>query len=538
MDAPPGLPAALAAMPIQPMPSADAPRSAVSPFGSMSGPLSFEAPGPPPRSGSPAVTPGSPPSGARPVGRSVPTRTRPPRRPGLGAPLDHAPSAAAPEPATGPGADEPVPPGAVTPSAAVSGVAGPSGTAPGPQPGGPPVSGTSAAPVTPADATPVSRATGTPRVRPRAGLGRPLTQAPAERAAAGEPAQVARTTGSVPADLAQQVRAAYGADVSATRVHRHPEAAQDRQARGFTSGDEVTVAEPDRALLAHELVHVVQQRELGPAVPEESTPAGQALEADARAAEEAVREGRPLPPLRHRSPEQRPDHPQSTAGGTGRVQRAPLVHQHVAPPPATPSPPPPPEAPHHHHHLAPPVVDQRGTDQPTNWHDFGKLMANSATGLVLDQWGIADPAQDQRPNPGHGGRSAQQPDPGTGEPLDRHGRFQRLGQGLEDDLAGLVGDSFGLDLPGTRHDADTNGGSNFAPGGGHSGSAGHGDHAGSAPHSGASGDPGDSTGGHAHDVEDLDLDELAGRLYDRLRSRLRMELLLDRERAGLLTDFR
>jgi hypothetical protein len=40
------------------------------------------------------------------------------------------------------------------------------------------------------------------------------------------------------------------------------------------------------------------------------------------------------------------------------------------------------------------------------------------------------------------------------------------------------------------------------------------------------------------DSDDLDLDELAGRLYDRLRSRLRLELLLDRERAGLLTDFR
>ena len=34
------------------------------------------------------------------------------------------------------------------------------------------------------------------------------------------------------------------------------------------------------------------------------------------------------------------------------------------------------------------------------------------------------------------------------------------------------------------------------------------------------------------------LDELAGRLYDRLRARLRDELLIDRERAGLLTDVR
>jgi hypothetical protein len=46
------------------------------------------------------------------------------------------------------------------------------------------------------------------------------------------------------------------------------------------------------------------------------------------------------------------------------------------------------------------------------------------------------------------------------------------------------------------------------------------------------------TGRPQIDTDDLDLDELAGRLYDRLRSRLRMELLLDRERAGMLTDFR
>jgi hypothetical protein len=38
--------------------------------------------------------------------------------------------------------------------------------------------------------------------------------------------------------------------------------------------------------------------------------------------------------------------------------------------------------------------------------------------------------------------------------------------------------------------------------------------------------------------DDIDLDELSHRLYDRIRSRLRLELLLDRERAGLLSDFR
>jgi hypothetical protein len=40
------------------------------------------------------------------------------------------------------------------------------------------------------------------------------------------------------------------------------------------------------------------------------------------------------------------------------------------------------------------------------------------------------------------------------------------------------------------------------------------------------------------DMNKIDMDELASRLYDRLRSRLRLELLVDRERTGMLSDFR
>ncbi|HKF75337.1 MAG TPA: hypothetical protein VKF59_04285 [Candidatus Dormibacteraeota bacterium] len=46
--------------------------------------------------------------------------------------------------------------------------------------------------------------------------------------------------------------------------------------------------------------------------------------------------------------------------------------------------------------------------------------------------------------------------------------------------------------------------------------------------------PGAGAGAGAH--SDQELDSLAHLLYDRLRSRLRMELLIDRERAGLITD--
>jgi hypothetical protein len=43
--------------------------------------------------------------------------------------------------------------------------------------------------------------------------------------------------------------------------------------------------------------------------------------------------------------------------------------------------------------------------------------------------------------------------------------------------------------------------------------------------------------GAPHQPE-TDMDELAGKLYDRIRSRLKTELLVDRERAGFLTDLR
>jgi hypothetical protein len=37
---------------------------------------------------------------------------------------------------------------------------------------------------------------------------------------------------------------------------------------------------------------------------------------------------------------------------------------------------------------------------------------------------------------------------------------------------------------------------------------------------------------------DTDMDELAGKLYEKIRTRLKSELLVDRERAGFLTDLR
>ena len=41
-----------------------------------------------------------------------------------------------------------------------------------------------------------------------------------------------------------------------------------------------------------------------------------------------------------------------------------------------------------------------------------------------------------------------------------------------------------------------------------------------------------------HQAAETDMDELAGKLYDKIRTRLKSELLVDRERAGFLTDLR
>ncbi|OZV83041.1 hypothetical protein CA850_05915 [Micromonospora echinospora] len=106
----------------------------------------------------------------------------------------------------------------------------------------------------------------------------------------------------VPATLVDGFRQRYGVDVSDVPVRRGPAAtALVRQAgaRAATRGGEVLLpaeagpldAPPVRALLAHELAHVVQQRVLGAMPPAESTGAGRDLEARALAAEYAFGDG-------------------------------------------------------------------------------------------------------------------------------------------------------------------------------------------------------------------------------------------------------
>jgi len=116
----------------------------------------------------------------------------------------------------------------------------------------------------------------------------------------------------VPQELAGRFSALTGLDVSGIRIHRGPtvsQAARGWQARAFTRGGEIFL--PDeagpleqtstRGLLAHELAHVVQQRTLAPSLPDEGSPDGAALEDEAARAEQWYLSGgsSPLPRLAH-----------------------------------------------------------------------------------------------------------------------------------------------------------------------------------------------------------------------------------------------
>ncbi len=138
------------------------------------------------------------------------------------------------------------------------------------------------------------------RPRGRIGLGAPLAaESQDPDAAAGVAAA---------GDLSRDVAAATGVGLDGVPVHRGPDAERGAVSAGadaYTTGGEVHLpaaaghGAEARALLAHELVHVAQQRTLGADLPVEDSAEGARLEADAVAVEEAVRAGRPLPRLHH-----------------------------------------------------------------------------------------------------------------------------------------------------------------------------------------------------------------------------------------------
>lgn len=111
--------------------------------------------------------------------------------------------------------------------------------------------------------------------------------------------------------MAAAFGALTGLDLGGVPVHRGPsvsEQARVHQARAFTRDGEIFLPDEagplehgeSRALVAHELVHVVQQRILAPSVPDEDSPDGQRLESEAASAESWYRHGgNPPPRLAH-----------------------------------------------------------------------------------------------------------------------------------------------------------------------------------------------------------------------------------------------
>jgi hypothetical protein len=220
-------------------------------------------------------------------------------------------------------------------------------------------------------------------------------------------------------------------------------AAADLHANAFTTGNTIVLPSGHgpldegrgRSLLAHELVHVGQQRRLGSALPHESSPAGRALEQEARSAEQLAQVAAPSP----------------------RPSALPLARQGGGHAPA----------------VAMPSLPGASTD-------VSQALQHALT--------LGAPASARSGEPMSAG-------PGTGvRPEDDLGAAtpQRA------DASAPIGDT------------------------------------GAAP---APASPAPSLAGSL--MEDpTELDELAHKLYERIRLRLGRELVLDRERAGLLTGSR
>ncbi|WP_157517646.1 eCIS core domain-containing protein [Micromonospora rifamycinica] len=343
----------------------------------------------------------------------------------------------------------------------------------------------------------------------------PLAHRAAPPPAPPAPVGVDELPEQVPAALVDGFRQQYGVDVAAVPVWRGTEATavvQQAGARAATRGGEVLLpasagpldAPPARALLAHELAHVVQQRAFGAAPPAESTGAGRDLEARALAAEHAFGGGGPgvggpLPPVAPLTGGAAPT-PPGTVGTWGTTPGGGLTWQANpgaggVPPAAPPGPP------------AAHPLQRASMDTPAATLDDLRALVR----------GELDQQQDQAADPPAGPpldalraevAAATAPpaiDRGTGRLAEVRDAVERLRAELR-----TVADRGQATAARLDRDADR-----------------------------LRSRAGDRSPGRPVDLENPDdLEELAGRLYGRLRGRLRQELLVDRERSGRLTRFR
>ncbi len=273
---------------------------------------------------------------------------------------------------------------------------------------------------------------------------------------------VPRAPESVPPAVRSELEPQFGESLADVRVHRGPEvgdAARSISAKAFATGGEVYLPDEHgpaasgegRKILSHELTHVVQQRRLGADLPDEGSPAGAALEREARevGGQATPVQARPIP---------------ASAGGAQRL--------------AAPALPPRPSR---------SVPTASGSDlDPAGQAAMVARIQTAAAGAGI-------PAN----VPTAGGSAAR---PGT----------QRLADGGQPtSLAGPTPSSAATPTPSTSSGAVTS----------------------RVTSSSVTSSMASSTERSADD-----LDALAGQLYPRMRTRLRSELLTDRERSGRLFD--
>jgi hypothetical protein len=528
----------------------------------------------------------------------------------------------APEPPT-----EPPPPPAAPARQAVE------PTPPSPQPApapAPPPAPEPTRPKPPQDPPPPSSGGGggsTPRKRAVASVYR----ATAELRPAPRQRELPRATviDAVPADLANAVRARQQADVSAVPVYRGPkvdEEARSRGARAFASGGAVflpndagPVDSPKaRGLLAHELVHAVQQRTLGGMLPAPDSAHGRELEAEAQVAERyysgesGAEEPAPLihAPMPTMTPAAEPDFaaaaqladrlptapaptatPQPTVSSFDAAARAEVGKiaedsaKHVvaewtnpklapkqgggtgggtpgagaaATPAATPATSF--NAATFREGLIASALAMRNDARPPGESPISELSAEELS--VIDRQVEAEAAkhgasvastepavQQYEANSAKGWMHAltgANMNYGTGitgfrEPVGSEKSWWGSESGDKRPTRDKLLDGFGLMNEDTKTQFDTDTWYQDKPAGAKDGDG----------KTDATGDAANNPAQHEDwlfgeknpdkstvDVNKIDLDELANRLYDRMRSKLRLELLVDRERAGLLTDFR
>lgn len=322
----------------------------------------------------------------------------------------------------------------------------------------------------------------------------------------------------VPAGVASRVGAIHSIDVSDAMVRRGPVVsarARELGARGYTHGGVVHL--PDAvgpldtreggALLAHELTHVAQQRRWGDALPSADSPQGLALEAEAQAVEQWFADGHPGPPP---SPEPglELEHP----------KRGTVVESWSAPAGL--------------HHRTPPVPAPAPALQlaPAPWSRAD--IAAALSGVVGSARERAAGMWDEFHAGYRSAREQPEPDQRSLSELWEDGRARMLE--AYDEFTGGVSRGYEATDNGAPPGLTTPTGSG----------------AGAEPSAPVPTQAEELTEAKVADLmaddpprrwmdldADEDIDELALRLYDRIVTRLRFDVLVQRERSGTLLDF-